>query len=132
MSKRMAWLALAGVLAVPAASWSASLDGSKPFLCALGRAVECDEDGDCEEGSPDDVNLPDFIWVDVPAKALREHGGERKTEILNHLRRDGQLILQGVQDRAWSVSISEQTGRFTATSTADGVAFVLFGACTIP
>lgn len=103
-----------------------------PFLCAVTQTLECAGQGPCLRGSAEDVNLPDFIWVDVPGKQLREHGGSRKTQIRSQMSRNGQLILQGVKERAWSVSISEATGRLTGTAAAEDADFVLFGVCTRP
>ncbi len=125
--------ALVSLLALlPGAPAVAEFDSSKPFLCAITETVECGPNGSCTRGSAEDVNIPTFVWVDVPGGRLREHGGERVTSIGRHERKNGQLLLQGVQERAWSVSISEATGGLTATAAGDGFGFVLFGACTNP
>jgi hypothetical protein len=42
------------------------------------------------------------------------------------------MILQGIEDgRGWSIIISEDTGKMTATASQDDVGFVIFGACTL-
>ena len=124
---------LAALLVIAAGSPAmAQVDGSKPFLCAITEAVDCGRDGTCARGSAEDVGLPTFIWVDVPAGTLREHGGERRTRVGRSEERDGKLLLQGVEERAWSASISQATGALTAAAAGDGAAFVLFGACTRP
>ena len=51
---------------------------------------------------------------------------------------DGKLILQGAEDglievqdgAAWSIAISEETGKMILTESADRMGFVIFGACT--
>ncbi|MGE5801420.1 MAG: hypothetical protein ACM358_04120 [Gemmatimonadota bacterium] len=46
---------------------------------------------------------------------------------------DGSLVVQGGQGaRGWTLVISEKTVRMSATISADGEGFVVFGACTIP
>lgn len=110
----------------------AAFDGSKPFLCALTQALDCGETGSCNRGTAGDFDLPTFIWVDVPAGELREHRGDRTTKIGRSEQRDGMLLLQGVDRRAWSITIQETTGHLTGAAAEDGVGFVLFGACTEP
>jgi hypothetical protein len=125
-------LLAAAPLFAPAAPALAGFDGSKPFLCAVTEAVDCGSDGSCSRGAAEDFDLPTFLWVDVPAGELREHRGERKTKIGRSERSDGRLLLQGIERRAWSVSIHEESGRLTASAADDGVGFVIFGACTEP
>ena len=49
---------------------------------------------------------------------------------IEHL--SGNLIIHGGQDgRGWTLTISEQTGKMSATISADGEGFVVFGACTL-
>jgi hypothetical protein len=123
-------LALASAL-VPLSAASAGLDGSKPLLCAITEAVECAFDGTCTRGTADSVNVPQFVRVDVKAKRLSEHEGERSTAIRSVERVEGRLVLQGVEaERAWSVSISEETGKMSVTASGHDVGFVVFGACT--
>ncbi len=52
---------------------------------------------------------------------------------------DKKLFLQGADDGiegvrdglAWSIAISEDTGRLVLSASGDNVAFVIFGACTL-
>ena len=52
---------------------------------------------------------------------------------------DNKLFLQGADDGiegvrdglAWSIAISEDTGRLVLSASGDNVAFVIFGACTL-
>lgn len=131
MSYRTAIVLALALCIGPASASLAAFDGSKPFLCAITEAVECDDDGVCERGSAEDINAPAFIQIDVKSGRIREHGGgSRSTEIQSHQRMGGRLILQGVQERAWSVSISEETGDMTMTAAGDRHGIVVFGACT--
>jgi hypothetical protein len=119
---------LIGLLFASAAH--AGFDGSKPFLCAITETVTCNEAGDCERGSAADVNLPDFVTVDVPGKMLREHGdGDRSSPITSSQTIGGELVLPGVQDHAWSAIVTPQ-GRFRASAAGGEGGFLLFGVCT--
>ena len=131
--ERIAVLAALLIVSVGAPAL-AQVDASKPFICAITEAVDCGADGTCLRGSAEEVALPTFVWVDAPAKQLREHRGERKTTIGRQEQRDGRLLLQGVdeQERAWSLTVTEATGQLTGAAVDDGAGFVLFGACTRP
>ena len=44
---------------------------------------------------------------------------------------EGNIILQGVENgRGWSIVISEETGKMSATVAGDEIGFIVFGACT--
>ena len=46
---------------------------------------------------------------------------------------EGVLILSGTQNgRGWNLTINESTGYMVLTVAGDQVAFVVFGACTLP
>ncbi len=49
----------------------------------------------------------------------------------NSTRDVGEQLLQGVESgRAWSMAITEATGRMVISVAGDEIAFVVFGACT--
>lgn len=125
-------IALASLLALlPASLAGATVDTSKPLLCAVTEAVECDDDGTCLRGNPEDLDIPQFVRIDAEQKMITEHEGSRSSPIQNLIRSDGRLILQGFENgRAWSISISQATGKMSVASSGDGVAFAIFGACT--
>lgn len=51
--------------------------------------------------------------------------------IKNFARIDGGIIMQGVQaDCGWTIRISEETGKMSASVAGEQVGFILFGACT--
>jgi hypothetical protein len=131
MTKRMAFgLALVSAM-LPFSLAGAGLDGSKPLLCAVTEAIECGFDGTCTRGTAESINLPQFVRVDVKAKQLKEHGGERATAIGTIKLSEGRLVLQGLDsERPWTLSISEETGKMSATATGQEVGFVIFGVCT--
>jgi len=39
----------------------AQYDGSAPLLCAPIQAIDCDVEEACLRGTPDDVNIPNFL-----------------------------------------------------------------------
>ena len=131
MAKRIAWLALLWGLWLPLAAAAAGVSGSKPMLCAVTQARECDYGGECAATTPAEINLPPFVVVDVKAKLLSEYRGERKTPVQTVVEKDGNFVLQGYESRAFSIAISKQTGELLAASTGgpDG-AFVISGICT--
>lgn len=129
MKSRIAWLAALG-LAMPAAAHAAGVNGSKPMLCAVTEALECSYEGDCARETPEDINIPPFVVVDVKAKTLSEYRGERKSPVQTVFEKDGHVVLQGYEKRAWSMAISKDTGRLSVTATAPDTGFVIFGICT--
>jgi hypothetical protein len=135
-------LVLLLICAVPFTALAGSFDGSKTLLCAPQSAVECGPDGSCQQVSPTSVNLPDFFQIDFKAKMITRITGKEnqqgskidRMEIL-----DSKLILQGADDGlegvrdglAWSMSITQDTGKLVASAAGEGEAFVIFGACTV-
>ncbi len=130
MRDRIAWLALV-LLASPLTAWAGGVSGSKPMLCAVTEARDCAYDGDCAPAAPEELNLPPFLVVDAKAKLLSEYRGERKSPVQTVFEKDGNLVLQGYEARAWSIVISMETGKLLSVGTGgpDG-AFVVSGICT--
>ncbi len=119
---------------VPFSGVAGDFDGSQPLLCATIKAIECGPDGDCIHGTPESVNLPQFFKIDFMNKmisATKESVNKRTSRIKNQERFDGKLILQGMgEELAWSMAISEQSGKMVITASGEQVGFVVFGACT--
>jgi hypothetical protein len=112
---------------------AAAYDGSVPLLCAVIEVFDCQAGGDCQRGTAESVNLPQFVKVNFVEKTLStSEQGERKsvTPITHAERVDGNMILQGVEgSRAWSMVIDKETGKISATVSDHQVGFVVFGAC---
>jgi len=110
------------------------LGGSDRFLCTPIQATLCVEDGECAVDLPWNVNIPQFIEVDLEAKRLSttEASGENRTTPIEHLRReDANIVFHGFEmGRAFSWVIDEATGRVTAAIATDGISVAIFGACT--
>jgi len=118
---------------VPAVWAAAPYDGSVPLLCAALTIQECENDsGECHLRRAEEVNIPQFVKVDVSQKTVASTGAESRQAAIQRLEHaDGRLVLQGGQGgRSWSMVISEETGKMSVSVVDDEVGFVIFGACT--
>jgi hypothetical protein len=110
------------------------LTGADRFVCAALVVVACWDDGECEEGMPAELNVPQFIEIDLKAKRLSttKASGENRTSPIAQLQRErGQIVLQGHEaGRAFSFVIAEETGRASVAVATDGRNVSVFGACT--
>ena len=135
MMLRFIVVATASVLLLAGANVRADdLTGEKKFICSVTSAVICWDDGTCDTGTPVELNLPQFIELDLNEKRLsttKASGLNRSTPIAS-IQRDGDtIILQGFENgRAFSYVIDEKTGESSATITAIGRNVSAFGACT--
>ncbi|WP_300455669.1 hypothetical protein [Desulfobacula sp.] len=125
---------LAAAFVFPCVACAGAIDGSSPCLCAITKIIECDSQGDCQEILPEAVNLPTFIEVDVKEKVLREFNTpDSKTSAIKRVEMaDSQLILQGAENqRVWSMMVTSETGKMSASVSGEDYGFLLFGACTV-
>lgn len=110
------------------------LTGATTFLCTAAAVHGCDAEGECTSGSAWNLNIPQFIEVDLAKKTLsttKASGENRMTPIKNMEREDGLIILQGAENgRAFSWTITEQTGMATVSVAIEGKGVIVFGACT--
>jgi len=124
----------ASFLVLSTAVWADDLTGKDRFLCSAGTLAACTEDGICFKESPASFDLPQFLEVDMGKKRLsstKASGRDRSAEIVNLDRKNGRIVLQGVQgDRAFTLVIAEDTGLMSASVTFDGFNIGVFGACT--
>lgn len=128
-------IALAVMLTLPGqAVWADDLTGSNRFLCASVQATVCFEEGECAIDLPWNLNIPDFVEVDLEARLLSTtaaSGLNRETPIEHLGRKDGTIVFHGFEmGRAFSWVITEETGQVTAAIAAEGVSVAVFGACT--
>ena len=129
-------LVLAAVLFVvaDAVARADNVKGANLLLCTAVQATGCYESGECESDLPWNLNVPQFIQVDLKAKRLAttKASGENRTTPLEQVRREGgAIVLQGFENgRAFSFFIMEESGFATVAVASDGKAVVVFGACT--
>jgi len=129
------------MFSVPAVA--GNFDGSKELLCAVMNIVECQPGGQCQHVTAEEVGIPNFLRIDFQKKQLRAtfgDGSKKRSEIKNLAKIDGKVILQGAEDGiegvrdglGWSLAVDEEIGKMVLTASGDAVAFVMFGACTLP
>jgi len=122
------------IVAAPAILRADDLRGSDRLLCSAVQATACIDGGDCIMDVPANLNVPQFIEVDLAAKRLQttKASGENRATPVEHLRREGgTIVLQGYEgERAFSIMINEATGSLTAAVARDGRTVAVFGACT--
>lgn len=110
------------------------LTGVDRFICSAGSVSVCCDDGECASGLPAELDIPQFIEVDMVQKRVsttKASGLNRASPIDNLKRVDGKLVLQGVENqRAYSFLIDEKTGALSAAVARDGCSVTAFGSCT--
>ncbi len=108
---------------------ASNLDSSKPLVCAMVEVLDCGLLDQCERINPQDVNLPDIFRLDIKKKEIS--GADRKTQIQRIVHEEGNVILQGnsTNGRAWSILLSEDTGKFTGAVAGVEFGFLIFGSC---
>lgn len=123
-----------GLVLAGNAAWADDLTGADRLLCASAQATVCFDDGECVVDLPWNLNVPEFIEVDLGAKRLATTAasGENRATPIEHLSRgDGMIVFHGYEmGRAFSWVIDERTGRATVALAADGRGVTVFGACT--
>ena len=122
------------LLCLPAVAQADDLSGADRILCTAVQVTHCTETGECATDLPWNLNVPQFIEVDLGAKTLATtaaSGENRATPIAQMYREEGLIVLQGLENgRAFSFMISEQTGAATVAVARQGLAVSVFGACT--
>ena len=108
---------------------ASDFDGSKPLVCAMVEVLDCGLFEKCERVNPEDVNLPNLFRLDIKKKEMS--GADRKTQIKHVVNEEGNVILQGTSanGRAWSILLSENSGKFTGAVAGVEFGFLIFGSC---
>lgn len=128
-------ICLLALCSTPARADAAESETAVPLLCAFTKSTVCDIDG-CGPIDLEALDLPPFFKVDFKNKlitgveAIGGRAARKKTPIKTIQRMDNNIILQGIELRAWSILISEATGKMTLTAADDEEAGVFFGVCT--
>jgi hypothetical protein len=124
---------LSAAVAVPSV-FAGDFDGSKPMICAALKAIACQADGECKQDTVENLNIPQFFWVDVTAKTVGERDPDnqvRTSAIQSVTQSDTYLVLQGSKESlGWTGTISKSSGRLTLTGSRGASAMVVYGACT--
>lgn len=116
------------------AVWGDDLTGEDDLLCAAANVIVCLDDGSCATAAPWELNVPQFINVDLDKRSLsttKASGELRVTMVDNMQRSDGRVYLQGIdRGRAYTFVIDEETGFLTVVVARDDLTVSVFGACT--
>jgi hypothetical protein len=118
---------------MPGFGFGGAVDGSKPVVCAIMETFQCAPGQECLRGNAESVGLPYFFQVNFQEKKVlvTREGREETTKIERIERQGGMWILQGVEFRGWTITVSEVTGKMVLSAAGEAEGFVLFGACTV-
>jgi hypothetical protein len=103
--------------------------------CTLTNAFACTSDDGCKEVSIKELLAPRFIRIDLKTKtisSLDRNIARDNTKIaaIEHLK--GMLVMQGTEQRGWSITIGDDSGELTLSASGDGESVVVFGSCLNP
>jgi hypothetical protein len=89
---RLTAVTLAGVVVNVA---GAQVSPSKPLLCAVTQVMDCRSEETCERESPEGVNLPRFLRLDLTQKTVATVDQAQRAPVHYVDRVDGHLIVPG-------------------------------------
>jgi len=122
---------IALVALAPAAVRAEALDASKPLVCSIAEAAECDGVAACSDVTLEQIDLPALWRVDFAARQLASEDGRRTSPIAALETLDAVLVLQGHQNgRGWTLVVERATGHLSGSAADAEGAFVLAGSCT--
>lgn len=104
-------------------------------LCALTRAYECAMGGECGELTIEEMDLPRFVRIDLDKSSIISLDRKVKrddTRISQIKDLEGMTVLQGVEQRGWSIALGKESGNLTLSASGDGHGFLVFGVCMNP
>ena len=135
MRRRLETLALVLVgLTASAVAAADNLTGEQLLLCTPVQATMCTADGECVIENPWNLNIPQFVEVNLKEKKLsttKASGENRATPIRVLVREGGMIYLQGIEGgRAFSFVITEETGMVSIAVARGDKTVSIFGACT--
>jgi hypothetical protein len=115
------------LLAVPALS---AQDNVR--ICAFTRAYGCSQNHECSEWTIEEMELPRFVRIDLEKNtiiSLDKKVKREDTEIDRVEKLEGLTVLQGVELRAWSIALGQESGSLTLSASGDEHGFIVFGSC---
>jgi hypothetical protein len=111
----------------------AEIDGSRPVICAIMETFQLAPGQECLRGTAESLNLPYFFQINFQGKRLlfMREGKEETTKIERAVREGGMWIMQGVELRGWTLTVSESSGKMVLSAAGEAESFVSFGVCTV-
>jgi hypothetical protein len=135
VKKTLKYLALTlTILGTIALAHADDLTGSDTFICSILDVNLCPDDAECFMVPTRNLNIPQFVLVDLSRKMLsttKASGQDRITPIKHLERDDGLIVIQGYEaGRAFSILITEETGSSMLAVAGEAGGVVGVGACT--
>jgi hypothetical protein len=110
------------------------VSGKDHLLCTVVQATECTPDGECRSDDVRELNIPQFLEIDLSGKTVsttKASGQSRSSPIGNLVRNGGLIVIQGVENgRAFSFEIDESNGMASMAVVRDASTVSAFGVCT--
>ena len=129
-------LVLTGALLLAGPALADPIDGSEPLVCSTNQGHDCDSEGSCDNGDPDDVRAPDLFKIDFRKKQITVLDEDRRGEVTKASsveKTERTIVMQGVEgDRGWTLLIAKESGDLTLTTADEYAGFVVFGECARP
>ncbi len=104
------------------------------YMCAFTDVYECETVTGCKRASLHDINIPEFVVVDLDKKQLTGASltDEHRTEDIEGMTSTDKLIfLHGTQhEETWNATITLETGELAGGITSGRSSFAVFGNCT--
>jgi len=140
--RRSRLILLAYIFIMPFTSYAGDFDGSKLLSGSVEKVLEINQFRVINDVDPDIVGLPRKFFIDIEAKTMipSKESMVRRISKIRHVEHiENKIILQGVEGGvenvddglAWSIAISKKTGKFVLSASEDGIAYVVFGSCTV-
>ncbi|MGD9234513.1 MAG: hypothetical protein PVH67_11720, partial [Desulfobacterales bacterium] len=119
MSKTVTVILAVIICMMPMQLAADQFDGSVSLLCAVIKVVWCSDSGDCYPTKAEVANIPRFLKINFKKKiitATEEDGRKDVIQIKNIEHANGKMILLcSESSRGWTMVISKETGKMTAT-----------------
>ena len=110
------------------------ISGSDSLLCYGLSAARCEIGEACEAVAPWQLNLPDFVKLDLRGKRIQTTAAsaeDRETPLQSVQRDNGAILIHGAQgERAFSWLIDEMSGDGTLSVAGHGQGVTVFTVCT--
>ena len=105
------------------------------LICGIAKAIICDVDDECYEGSADTAELPLLISIRLKDKEIDSmslSGNNSTSAILSQKVLGDTLVLQGAEkESGWSMTIGMKTAKMTLSTSIEEQGYIAFGGCTV-